>query len=35
MMLQLERAGLDMDEMRFSKEDIDEARAQSDPQPRA
>ena len=35
MMLQIERAGLDMDEMRFSKEEIDEARAQSDPQPRA
>jgi 3-hydroxyisobutyrate dehydrogenase len=35
MMLQIERAGLDMDEMRFSKEEIDEARKQSDPQPRA
>lgn len=35
MMLQIERAGLNMDEMRFSKEAIDEARAQSEPQPRA
>jgi 3-hydroxyisobutyrate dehydrogenase len=35
MMLQIERAGLDADDMRFSREDIDEARKQSDPQPRA
>lgn len=31
MMLQLERSGLDADSMRFSKEEIDEARRQSDP----
>jgi hypothetical protein len=35
MMLQIERAGLDMDEMRFTREEIDEARKQSDPPPRA